>query len=132
MLKTTHQTYTKQTIKNISVLNKAKQVLNHNLLLILQCSIVLPNLITVQKFGEITTTVQSILQKRAMRVIHNACYLDHTHLLLLQSKLLKFTDIVKFQTAQIMGKANYNLLPQNIQKLFRDGEKGYQLREKHY
>lgn len=68
-----------------------------------------------------------ILQKGAIRVIRNVGYLDHTHLLFLKSKLLKLTDTVKFQTAHIMYKANNNLLPQNIEKLFRD-RWGYQLR----
>lgn len=66
----------------------------------------------------------TILQKRAIRVIHNVGYQDHTH-------SLKFTDIVKFKTAQIMYKVNNNLLPQNVQTLFRDREGGYQLRGKY-
>lgn len=73
----------------------------------------------------------TILHKRAIGVIHNVCYLDHTHSFFLQSKLLKFTDIVKYQTAQFMYKAKNNLLPQNLQKLFRDQEGGNKLRGKY-
>jgi len=39
-----------------------------------------------------------VLQKRAIRLIHNAG--DHTH-----SLILKFSDLVKYQSAQIMFKS---------------------------
>lgn len=57
-------------------------------------------------------------QKRAIRIIHNTGYREHTNPLFLKSKTLKLTDLVHFQTAQIMYRATNNLPPGNIQKLF--------------
>ena len=72
----------------------------------------------------------TILQKRAIRVIHKVGYLDNTHPLFLQSKIMKFTDIVKFQTAQVLYKAKNKKLPNNIQKLFNVRQLCYNLRGK--
>jgi hypothetical protein len=43
---------------------------------------------------------------------------------------MKFTDMVKFQTAQVMYKAKNNKLPNNIQKLFNERQLSYNLRGK--
>ena len=122
--------------RSISVLNKAKQVLDHKSLRILYCSIVLPYFTyCVEIWGNnYISSINSltILQKRTIRVINNVGYLDHTHSPFLQSKLVKLTDIVKFQTILIMYKAKNNLLPQNIQKLFRSRDGVYQLIGKHH
>ena len=108
--------------RSISVLSKAKHILDHKSLHILYCSMILPYL---QYCAEVWVntykcTIQSlsILQKRAIRIIHNTGYRDYTNVLFLQSKTLKFTDLVNFRTAQIMYKAINNLLPGNLQKLF--------------
>ena len=69
-----------------------------------------------------------ILQKRAIRIIHNTGYLEHTNSLFLQSKVLKLIDLVEFQTAVFMFKARNNLLPGIIQKMFFEREGGYNLR----
>ena len=69
-----------------------------------------------------------MLQKRALRIIHNVGYLEHTNSLFLQSNVFKCTDIVECQTAQVMFKAQNKLLPGNIQKLFSEREGGYNLR----
>ncbi len=58
--------------------------------------------------------------KKAVRIIHNASYLDHTNILFLKSHILKFADLVKFKTVQIMYRARYNLLPYNVQNIFLD------------
>ena len=42
--------------------------------------------------------------------------------------ILKFLDIVEFKTAQFIYKARNNLLPRNIQKMFKDREGRYGLR----
>ncbi len=50
--------------------------------------------------------------------------------LFLKSQTLKFKDLVKFKTAQIMYTARNHLLLGNIQKMFCDSEGSYNLREK--
>ena len=118
--------------RSISVLSKAKQILDHKSLHILYCSLISPYLqYCAEVWGNTyKCTIQSlsILQKRAIRIIHNTGYRDHTNSLFLKSKTLKFTDLVHFQTAQIMYKAKNNLLPSNIQKLFFYRVGGYNLR----
>ena len=120
--------------RSIYVLNKVKLVLDQKSLRILYCSLVLPylNYCTEVWGNTYKTSLHSltILQKKAIRIIHNVRYLDHTNPLFIRSKLLEFTDLVEFQTTQIMFKAKINILPLNIQKLFSDREGGYNLRGK--
>ena len=120
--------------RSIAVLNKAKLVLDHKSLRMLYCSLVLPYLTYCAEVWGNTyiSTIHPllILQKKAIRVIHGAGYRDHTNSLFLQSKLLKFRDLVELKTTQIAYKAKNNLLPGNIQKLFIEREEGYNLRGK--
>ena len=118
--------------RSIAVLYKAKQVLDHKSLHILYCSLVSPYLsYCAEVWGNnYKSTLHSlfILQKRAIRTIFNAGYRDHTNSLFMQSKILKLTDLVEFQTAQLMFKAKNNKLPANIQKKFTQREGNYFLR----
>ena len=128
-----HITHVKYKVsRSIALINKAKQVLDYKCLHSLYCSLILPYLhYCVEVWGNnYKTSIQSliILQKRALRTIHKVSYLEHTNILFAQSKLLKFTDIVSYQTAIIMYKARNNLLPANIQQLFHEREGGYNLR----
>ena len=128
-----HITHVKLKVsRSIAVINKAKHFLDYKALHTLYCSLVLPYLhYCAEVWGNTyITSLQSliILQKRAIRTIHKVGYFEHTNTLFLQSKLLKFVDIVSYQTAIIMYKAKNNLLPANIQKLFRDREGDYNLR----
>lgn len=70
-----------------------------------------------------------ILQKRAIRIIHNVSYLEHIDPLFVKSKIIKFYDIVEFLTAQFQYKAMNNLLPSHLLKMFHEREGGYDLRE---
>ena len=93
--------------RSIAVLGKAKHILEQRVLYILYCSLVVPYLTyCVEVWGNAyKTTLQPlcILQKRALRTIHHAGYRDHTNMLFLNSKCLKFMDLVKFKTAQIIN-----------------------------
>jgi len=71
-----------------------------------------------------------IMQKRALRIIHNVGFRDHTNSLFLQSKLLKTQDLIEYQIAVFMFKARNSLLPGNIQKMFTEREGEYNLRGK--
>lgn len=101
-------------LRNIAILNKAKQFLDHNSLWILYCSLVSPYLsYCAEVWGNnYKNTIHSlfIFQKRAIRIIQKAGYQDHTNTLLLQSEILKFADLVDFQTAQILFKVQNNQL----------------------
>lgn len=69
-----------------------------------------------------------ILQKRAVRIVHNIGFREHTSALFFQSITLKFFDLLEFETIQIVYKPKDNLLPGNIQKMFSEREGDYDLR----
>lgn len=71
-----------------------------------------------------------ILQKRVLRIIHGVGFREHTNIFFMESKLLKFKDLVQLQTVPILYRAKCNDLPQNVQKLFTWREGGYVLRGK--
>ena len=118
--------------RSVSVLNKAKHLLNYKSLRMLYCSLVLPYLnYCTEVWGNTyksSLNVLTILQKRAIRIIHNSGYRDHTNRLFANSYLLKFIDIIEYKTALIMYKARHNHLPGNIQGMFSEREGGYNLR----
>ena len=123
----------KKVSKNIAICNKAKWVLNYNALYILYFSLVFPYLTYVLEVwgNNYKTTLQPLvkLQKRAVRIIHKADYLEHTNTLFLQSKIIKFLDLVNFYTAQLVFKASRNILPPTIQGQFTErNSEGYNLR----
>ena len=99
---------------------------------LLYCAMILPYMNYCSEVWGNTykTTINSLItiQKRAIRLINNAGYRDHTHSLFLGSHVLKFTDLVDFKTLQIMYKARYNLLPVNVQSKFLNKEGAYNLR----
>lgn len=118
--------------KTISIINKAKYYLDYHALLLLYYSLVFPYLTyCVVVWGnnyKSSLHPLIILQKRAVRIIHKAGYCDHTNALFLQSKVLKLPDLVDFYTAQLLFKANRELLPVNLQQLFTQREGHYNLR----
>ena len=59
-----------------------------------------------------------LLQKKVVHLICRAKRLNHTSYLFSELCIPKVTDIVEIRTALIMYKANSNLLPVNIQKMF--------------
>ena len=56
--------------------------------------------------------------KKVVRLTCGAQTLDHTSSLFYDFSILKFPDMVKQKTAEIMYKAFNNSLPNNMQKLF--------------
>ena len=72
----------------------------------------------------------SIMQKKAMRIVNNVGYYEHTNDLFLKSQTLKFMDLAQFKTAQIIYKAKNKLLPKNIQKWFKERDSRYNLRRR--
>ena len=58
-----------------------------------------------------------LLQKKWIRMVHKAKYLDHTKPLFILSKSLSFNEH-KYSTHLLIYKAFYNLLPRNRQNIF--------------
>ncbi len=126
--------YVKAKLANIiAILNKARHILDNKSMHILYKTFILPYLsYGVEIWGNTyKTNLQSIsiLQRRAIRIINNVGYLEQTNVLFLQSNILKFIDLVKFKTAQVMFKARNKLLLGNLQNIFLERQGGYNLRE---
>ena len=60
-----------------------------------------------------------LLQKRAVRIIDNVGYRDHTSTIFKKFRLLKLIDIVHYQTYILMFKAYRGNLPVKIQTKFQ-------------
>lgn len=105
-----HIAYVKKKVsKNLSVLSKAKYVLNYEAMRILYCSMILPYfLYCLEVWGNSYSSNLMpliVLQKRAIRTINRAASKEHTNELFLKSRLLKLKDLVNLQTLIIMYKA---------------------------
>ena len=68
--------------------------------------------------GEYALNTILLLQKKWIRMVHKANYLDHTKPLYILSKYLPFNELVKYSTLLLMHKAFHNLLPHNVQNVF--------------
>jgi hypothetical protein len=118
-----HISYVKTKIsKNIAVLYRARKLFCENVIRTLYCSLILPYMTyCIEVWGNTyKTNLNSLvlLQKKAIRIISGAAYLDHTNNIFLNFKLLKFMDLVELNTLLVMHKAYNNLLPLNLQKCF--------------
>jgi len=108
--------------RNISILNKAKYLLDYKALRMLYCSLILPFCIyCIEVWGNTYMSnikPLSILQKRAVRIIHNADSREHTNRQFFKSGLLKLKDIAELQTLLVMHSAKSRMLPVYLQQLF--------------
>ena len=59
-----------------------------------------------------------IMQKKAIRIILNAHYNEHTNNYFIEVNALKLFDLLKYKSGFFMYKANKNIQPKNIQNLF--------------
>ena len=118
--------------KSISVMAEVKHILNNKSLHILYNSLVLLYLTSCSEVWGVNykSSLQplSLLQKRAITIIHYVSFYEHTNPLFLKSKILKFEDLVEINIFQIMFKAANELLPEHIQKMFFEREGGFNLR----
>ncbi len=118
-----HVSYVKKKLsKNIFILNKVKYVLDCKTMRMLYCSLILPYLSYCAKVWS-NTYMSNImplflLQKRAIRIIHEVKFGEHTNSLFIKSGLLKLTEIRELQMLLIMFKAKNRVLPENLLKLF--------------
>ena len=69
-----------------------------------------------------------IYYKKAMRIVNKVDYYEPTNKLFINSKSLKFKELVDFKIAQFMYKINNNMLPNCIQKMFHKRDTKYNLR----
>jgi len=101
-METSHIAYFKiKMSQNIFVLNRVKEVLNKETMKILYSLLIIPYLIyCIEVWGNTyqkNIKALSVLQKRAIRIIHKVNYREHTSKLFAKSRILKIEDLVKFQ-----------------------------------
>ena len=61
----------------------------------------------------------TLLQKKNIRLVHKAFYREHTKPLFQISNILMFSDLLQYAMSILMFKAFHNLLPANIQNIFK-------------
>ena len=118
--------------KTIAILYKVKDVVNSKSLLTLYHSLIFPYInycieIWGNTYKETTKPIVTI-QKKAIRIINKTYYTAHTPPLFIKNNLLKFIDLVDYNTAIFTYKAHKNGLPPCLQKLFVIRETKYNLR----
>ena len=108
--------------KSLAIMYKAKPIVNEQALYTLYNSLFLPYLTyCIEVWGSTyKTTIQPlfIMQKRAVRIICNKQYRDHTQELFIEKKILKLHDLIKVRIGAIMFKARHMMLPPRLQMRF--------------
>ena len=111
--------------KSVGVLRRSRHLLNYKSLLMLYYALVYPYLnFGLEVWGNTYKTNLRpliILQKRAIRIVHNTKYLDPTNPLFVKSSALKLPDLIKFKTlfSERAGCQRYEL--RGKQKLQEQG-----------
>uniref|UniRef100_A0A672Z783 Reverse transcriptase domain-containing protein n=3 Tax=Sphaeramia orbicularis TaxID=375764 RepID=A0A672Z783_9TELE len=118
--------------KAVAILYKTRDLLSKKCLHMLYCSLVMPYMsYCVEIWGNVyKTNLDPIikLQKKAIRVINKAGYLQSSNPLFVESGLLKFLDIVYLKTMEFMFHVKSKNLPFCIQKIFKLRKGHYNLR----
>ena len=121
--------------KSTAIMHRCSHLLDRNSRRILYSSLFLPYLnYCAEIWGNTYPTNTNcifLLQKRVIRIIFGARWLDHTNSLFQQLHVLKFPDIIELKTSLFMYKAYYSCLPSNIQCLFTRREIAYSMRANH-
>ena len=100
------QYVTKKVASAVGILNKLKKSLNLEARKILYYSLIYPYLqYCIIIWGNSQPTLLSpifIKQKRAIRIINNAGYIDHTNPLFKNSKIVKLHDVYKLEVRKFV------------------------------
>src|ERR1051325_8142231 len=101
--------------RNIGVINRIKNVLPKDILLMLYYALIHPYLLYCNIVwggaSQIALYKLNCLHKRAIRVVTKSAYLEHTDPLFVSLRILKLNDIHKTQVLMYMFKRKYALLP---------------------
>lgn len=104
----------------LGVISRAKQFLNKSLLMLLYNALILPHLsyCSVIWGSNYVSTLKplTVIQKRAIRIISGASPLAHTSPLFRDLKVLKLTDLIKYQILLVVHDFLFERLPQTLCK----------------
>ena len=116
------QTVCRKISKVIGVMFKIKDKVDRAIMVMLYNTLILPYLSYCCEIWGNTYASRlhnlNLLQKRVIRVIDKADYLEHTSSLFRKYKMLKLIDIIMLNTCILMYKANKGSLPKHIQSSF--------------
>ena len=108
--------------RQIGIIGRARYLLNAQLLMLLYNSMILPYLTyCVSIWGSnYPTTIQPIIvaQKRAARMIAGAPAMAHTSPIFRELRILKFSDLVKYQLLNVLHDFLHDRLPEPIAAKF--------------
>ena len=119
----THVNHVKKKMSSaIYILQSVKNILSHYNLRLLYNALLEPHL----RYGILlwsNTSCRNITllfkcQKKAIRIINNACYNEPTNNLFKVSKILKLEDMVSISLLEFMYKFTHSMLPDEIVNLF--------------
>ena len=118
-----HINYISQKLsKSIGIISKAKRILNKSTLINLYYTFVYPYFsYCIHIWGKsFKTYVDKIfkIQKRIVRMLCNAKYLDHTDPLFLECKLLKVNSVYEYAIAIFMYKIKNDISPKCMKEYF--------------
>ena len=108
--------------KTVVILYRVRYLLNRSALFILYCSLFLPYLTYCAEIWGNTykSNIQCIflLQKKIVRIVYGANFKDHTDVIFQDLNFLKFYDLVKLKTCEVMYRAFNKTLPVNLNNIF--------------
>ena len=107
--------------KSIFILNKVKYVLDSRTMWTLYVHSYWHTSVIVWKFGNTyknNTKTLYRLQKRVIRIIDKADYPEHTHMIFVSCGLLKWQELVQFQTLVVLFKDKSKTLADKWQQMF--------------
>jgi len=117
-----HLDYVKNKLNSsLYAMRRVKHILSKNHLMTLYYSLIYPYIdYGITMWGSATkihTNKITLLQKKAVRIISNARYNDHTEPLFRELKILKLDDIYKLKLNKFMFSLNSGLLPSPLSNM---------------
>ena len=107
----------------IGVINRIKEKVDSDTLITIYNTLMLPHLSYCCEIWGNTYCSRLkdivVLQKRAIRLVNKVDYKAHTSPIFKKYRVLKFNDLIDFNTCIIMYKASNNMLPVNVQGQFK-------------
>ena len=108
--------------KNIGVMYKLSSLVNEKVLNLMYCTVILPyltycNIIWGNTYKSNLKKLET-LQKKAIRIMGNIGFREHTNPVFHKFKCLKLEDLINLKNLSVIYKANGKELPQNVQSLF--------------
>ena len=108
--------------KSIGAMYRIKHKVDSKILLMIYNTLILPHLsYCCEIWGNTYNTRLNnliLLQKRAIRIVDNAGWREHSSEIFRKYRILKLTDLIEYQTCIHMYRANLGILPENVQKNF--------------